>query len=82
MKECTNKDLDECIALVDEVSNQKVSVEELADRCETLMELSAYTPVRDETLTVQTTYTTLLTTAQRLIFFCCLFCLFVKKLWR
>lgn len=65
MKACTTKDLDECIVLMDEVSNQKVSVEELADRCETLMELSAYTPVRDETLNVQTTYTTLLTTTQR-----------------
>lgn len=65
MKACTANDLDECIALMDEVSNQKVSVEELADRCEALMELSAYTPVRDETLNVQTTYTTLLTTTQR-----------------
>lgn len=64
MKECTPKDLDECVCLMDEVIDQKVSVEELADRCDALMELTAYTPAREEMLNVQTTYTTLLTTVQ------------------
>lgn len=59
------KDLDDCVSLMEEVVGQKASIEELSDRCETLVEVSAHFPVRDETLAVQTTYTTLLTTVQR-----------------
>lgn len=56
--------MDECAALMEEVVRQNTSIEELSDRCEALVDLSAHTPVRDETLTVQTTYTNLLTTVQ------------------
>jgi len=59
------KDLDECTALMEEVIEQKASIEELSDRCESLMELAAHAPVRDEAINVQTTYTTILTTVQR-----------------
>ena len=61
----TTRDLDECTALMEEVVEQKGSIEELSDRCESLMELAAYAPIRDEVLNVQTVYTTILTTVQK-----------------
>lgn len=50
---------------MEEVVEQKASIEELSDRCESLIELAAHAPVRDEMLNVQTVYTTMLTTVQR-----------------
>lgn len=60
----TPEDLQRCHALLQEVVNEKATVEELNDRCEALMELSACNWVRDETVKWQTAYTTLLTTVQ------------------
>lgn len=50
-----------------EIINQNISIEELTDRCELLMELSACNWVRDDTLKIQSSYTTLLTTTQGLV---------------
>lgn len=61
----TSRDLDECNALLVEISEQKISVEELSDRCDSLVELTAHIQARDETLALQTSYTTLLTAVQK-----------------
>jgi len=50
--------------LLEEAVHQKVVMEELNDRCEVLMELSACSWVRDSTVQLQATYTNLLTTVQ------------------
>jgi len=50
--------------LLEEAVYQKVVMEELNDRCEVLMELSACSWVRDSTVQLQATYTNLLTTVQ------------------
>lgn len=58
---------------MEEIVEQKISIEELSDRCEILMEFSAYAPVRDDTLSMQNAYTSLLTNIQRFVcfsFFC------------
>lgn len=60
----TPDDLHRCRALLEEVQAQKPSVEELNDRCEALMELSAFPGVRDETVQLQSAYTNLLTSVQ------------------
>lgn len=51
-------------ALLQEANQHKIVMEELNDRCEVLMELSACGWVRDNTVQLQGTYTTLLTAAQ------------------
>ncbi|XP_075225316.1 muscle-specific protein 300 kDa isoform X2 [Lycorma delicatula] len=61
------EDLQRCHGLLQEVIAQKVNVEELSDRCETLMELSACSWVRDETVQLQSAYTALLTAVQGLV---------------
>ncbi|XP_039285327.1 nesprin-1-like [Nilaparvata lugens] len=61
------EDLQRCHNLLQEVVSQKASVEELSDRCEALMELSACAWVRDETVQLQTAYTALLTAVQGLV---------------
>lgn len=60
----TPEDLQRCRGLLEEVIAQKVNVEELSDRCELLMELSACSWVRDETVQLQSAYTALLTAVQ------------------
>lgn len=60
----TPDDLDQYKLWLQEIINQNVSIEELTDRCELLMELSACNWVRDDTLKIQSSYTTLLTTTQ------------------
>lgn len=65
----TPNDLDQYKLWLQEIINQNVSIEELTDRCESLMELSACNWVRDDTLKIQSSYTTLLTTTQGLGFF-------------
>lgn len=65
----TPDDLDQYKLWLQEIVNQNVSIEELTDRCELLMELSACNWVRDDTLKIQSAYTTLLTTTQGLIYF-------------
>lgn len=73
--------------LLEEAVHQKVVMEELNDRCEVLMELSACSWVRDSTVQLQATYTNLLTTVQVCVWkylpfvivvdFCDRFCLFL-----
>lgn len=65
----TPDDLDQYKLWLQETINQNVSIEELTDRCELLMELSACNWVRDDTLKIQSSYTALLTTIQGLVFF-------------
>lgn len=60
----TPEDLARCHALLEEVTAHKLSVEELSDRCESLMELSACPWVRDQTVQLQSAYTNLLTSVQ------------------
>lgn len=60
----TTDDLDQYKLWLQEIINQNVSIEELTDRCEFLMDLSACNWVRDDTLKIQSSYTTLLTTTQ------------------
>lgn len=52
-------DLDRVRKLMDEVNGKKGSVEELGDKCEALMEMSACNWVRDETVKLQAAYTAL-----------------------
>ncbi|XP_008555407.1 muscle-specific protein 300 kDa isoform X6 [Microplitis demolitor] len=63
----TPQDLERCKALVDEAVRQKPVLEELNDKCETLLELSACSWARDKTVQLQSAYTTLLTEAQGLV---------------
>lgn len=56
-----------CKQLLDEVVAQKLVMEELNDRCESLMELSACSWVRDQTVQMQGAYTNLLTSVQGLV---------------
>jgi len=60
----TPEDMHRCRALLEEVQAQKPAVEELSDRCEALMELSACPWVRDQTVQLQSAYTNLLTSVQ------------------
>lgn len=62
-----SEDLNNCKALLDEIVGQKPEMENLADSCESLMELSAVGWVRDKTVQLQTEYTNLLTNAQSLV---------------
>lgn len=63
----TPDDLEQYKTWLQEIINQNMSIEELTDRCELLMELSACNWVRDDTLKIQSSYTTLLTTTQGLV---------------
>lgn len=62
-----SEDLNNCKALLEEIVAQKPQMENLADSCESLMELSAVGWVRDKTVQLQTEYTNLLTNAQGLV---------------
>lgn len=53
--------------LLDETNNQKALSEELNDRCENLVDMSACTWVRDKTMQLQSEYTQILTTLQSLL---------------
>ncbi|XP_068085330.1 muscle-specific protein 300 kDa [Anabrus simplex] len=63
----TPEELHKCRALLQEAVQQKVVMEELNDRCEALMELSACSWVRDQTVQLQGAYTNLLTIVQGLV---------------
>jgi len=63
----TPDDLEQYKLWLQEIVNQNLSIEELTDRCELLMEMSACNWVRDDTLKIQSSYTTLLTTTQGLV---------------
>ncbi|GLH12193.1 Dystrophin, isoform B, partial [Gryllus bimaculatus] len=63
----TPDELQKCRALLQEAIQQKVVMEGLNDRCETLMELSACSWVRDQTVQLQGLYTNLLTSIQVLV---------------
>ncbi|XP_032294435.1 muscle-specific protein 300 kDa isoform X26 [Drosophila virilis] len=53
--------------LLDEVLAERENVEDLNDNCELLMEQSACTRIRDQTIETQANYTKLLTSAQGLV---------------
>ncbi|KAI5642762.1 spectrin repeat domain-containing protein [Phthorimaea operculella] len=63
----TPEHLEKCRELLAEALGNKHVLEELNDRCENLMELSACAWVRDKTVNLQTEYTTLLTKIQGLV---------------
>ena len=63
----TPEDLARCKKLVEEAMNQKPVLEDLNDKCESLMELSACSWARDNTVQLQSAYTCLLTDAQGLV---------------
>ncbi|XP_063222936.1 muscle-specific protein 300 kDa isoform X4 [Bacillus rossius redtenbacheri] len=60
-------DLQRCRALLQEAGQQKAVMEELNDRCESLMEQSACSWVRDQTVQLQASYSNLLTALQGLV---------------
>ncbi len=60
-------DLERRRELLREANKQKYEVEALNDKCEILMEYSAYAPVRDKAVSAQASYTNLYTTLQALL---------------
>lgn len=65
ISDCTNlADLEKYKALLQEVINHNKDMEVLNDKCESLMELAAHSPIREETLRLQTLYAALLTSVQ------------------
>ncbi|KAL0110413.1 hypothetical protein PUN28_013801 [Cardiocondyla obscurior] len=63
----TPEDLERCKRLVEEAVKQKPVLEELNDKCEALLEISACSWARDKTVQLQSAYTSLLTDAQGLV---------------
>ncbi|XP_012253400.2 muscle-specific protein 300 kDa isoform X14 [Athalia rosae] len=63
----TPEDLERCKRIVEEAIRQKPVLEDLNDKCEALLEVSACSWARDNTVQVQSAYTTLLTEAQSLV---------------
>ncbi|XP_033150837.1 nesprin-1 [Drosophila busckii] len=63
----TTEDLAHAKKLLEEVLAEKETVEDLNDNCELLMEQSACTRIRDQTIETQANYTKLLTSAQGLV---------------
>ena len=60
-------DLERRRELLKEANKQKYEMESLHDKCEILMELSGYSPVRDQTVNIQAMYSSLYTTLQGLL---------------
>ncbi|XP_071567068.1 muscle-specific protein 300 kDa isoform X8 [Temnothorax nylanderi] len=63
----TPEDLERCKRLVEEAVKQKPVLEDLNDKCEALLEISACSWARDRTVQLQSAYTSLLTDAQGLV---------------
>lgn len=63
----TLDDLERCKKLVDEANRQKSALEDINDKCEILLEMSACSSARDKTVQLQSIYTKLLTDAQGLV---------------
>ena len=63
----TPEDLTRCKQLVEEAIRQKPVLEELNDKCEALLEMSACSWARDKTVQLQSMYTALLTEVQGLV---------------
>ncbi|EZA53954.1 Nesprin-1 [Ooceraea biroi] len=63
----TPEDLERCKRLVEEAIKQKPVLEDLNDKCEALLEISACSWARDKTVQLQSAYTSLLTDAQGLV---------------
>ncbi|XP_014483634.1 PREDICTED: nesprin-1 isoform X6 [Dinoponera quadriceps] len=61
------EDLERCKRLVEEAIKQKPVLEDLNDKCEALLEISACSWARDKTVQLQSAYTSLLTDAQGLV---------------
>ncbi|XP_018338972.1 PREDICTED: nesprin-1 isoform X6 [Trachymyrmex septentrionalis] len=64
----TPEDLERCKYLVEEAIKQKPVMEDLNDKCEALLEISACSWARDKTVQLQSAYTQLLTDVQGLVF--------------
>lgn len=65
ISDCTNlDDLEKYKALLQEVNSHNIDMETLNDKCEALMDLAAHSPIREETLRLQTLYAALLTSMQ------------------
>ena len=64
----STEDLERVRKLMDEVNGKKGAVEELGDKCEALMEMSACNWVRDETVKIQAEYTSLFLEIQEYVF--------------
>lgn len=60
----STSDLDRVHALLEEITGKKPAIEDLSDRCEVLMEMSACNWVRDETVKWQAKYAELFTAIQ------------------
>lgn len=63
----TPEDLERCKCLVEEAIKRKPVLEDLNDKCEALLEMSACSWARDKTVQLQSAYTSLLTDAQGLV---------------
>ncbi|XP_043257159.1 nesprin-1 isoform X10 [Colletes gigas] len=63
----TPEDLVRCKSLVEEAVQQKPVLEDLNDKCEALLEMSACSWARDKTVQLQSAYTSLLTDMQGLV---------------
>nr|XP_034172930.1 nesprin-1 isoform X14 [Osmia lignaria] len=63
----TPEDLVRCKSLVEEAIQQKPVLEDLNDKCEALLEMSACSWARDKTVQLQSAYTSLLTDMQGLV---------------
>ncbi|KAF3420921.1 hypothetical protein E2986_09204 [Frieseomelitta varia] len=63
----TPEDLIRCKSLVEEAIQQKPVLEDLNDKCEALLEMSACSWARDKTVQLQSAYTSLLTDMQGLV---------------
>ncbi|XP_076280585.1 muscle-specific protein 300 kDa [Lasioglossum baleicum] len=63
----TPEDLVRCKSLVEEAVQQKPVLEDLNDKCEALLEMSACSWARDRTVQLQSAYTSLLTDMQGLV---------------
>ncbi len=59
MKMISSETLNECLTLNTEVTEGKELVEKLSNYSDTLIQLNAYAPIRDETQITQTAYNSL-----------------------
>ncbi|KAK9694281.1 Spectrin repeat [Popillia japonica] len=66
-RKITSDDLRICKELLEEITSKKPEMEQLNDSCESLMEQSACSWIRDQTVQLQGAYTNLLTSAQGLL---------------
>ncbi|KAB7507506.1 Nesprin-1 [Armadillidium nasatum] len=63
----TPEDLDKWKKLLEEVNGKKMELELVNDRCEILMEYSAYAPIRDQAVQLQAKYSSIIATLQSMV---------------